>query len=317
MDNMLMIMTKRSVGISLLIVICMLIPQLGKAQNIDEQMRSYFGDVKSGKYPAIPKQLTLGENSKAVIGFLPRYLSDSVSGVRSKAYTIAMLAGNSARQEHSRQTAVDQLILGVKDPDGGNAGAALDFLSSFHRDDFSAGARDTLRSLFRRRAIHFEKIMKLCGYLELTDLSEGIRRYTEPGNSQAIRWAALISLARMGDAAAGGDMMRRTRKLPVNDDVIYSIFPDLVYTRNEEAVSYMIEVLQRDDATCMSADAERQAPIPCGYRIMEQLAPVIKGYPLALDASGDVKTNDYVAALKTVREWFTKHPNYEILKDKY
>jgi hypothetical protein len=112
-------------------------------------------------------------------------------------------------------------------------------------------------------------------------------------------------------------MMRRARKLPVNDDVIYSIFPDLVYTRNKEAVSYMIEVLQRDDATCMSADAERQAPIPCGYRVMEQLAPIIKGYPLALDASGDIKTNDYVAALKTVREWFTKHPNYEILKDKY
>ncbi len=315
---MLMVETNRSIGIGLLIVISLVIaPRLGSAQSIDEQIRSYFADVKSGKYPAIPKQLTLSENSKAVIGILPRYLSDSVSGVRSKAYTIAMLAGSSARQEHLRQTAVDQLIFGVKDEDGGNAGSALEFLSSFHKEDFNASARDTLRSLFRRRAIHFEKIMKLCGYLELTDLSEGIRKYTEPGNSQALRWAALISLVRMGDAAAGNDMMRRIRKLPVNDDIIYSIFPDLVYTRQKEAVAYMVEVLQSDDAGCMSADAERQAPIPCGYRVMEQLAPLIKGYPLALDASGDIKTNDYVAALKTVREWFTKHPNYEILKDRY
>jgi len=138
-----------------------------------------------------------------------------------------------------------------------------------------------------------------------------------PGNGQSIRWASLVSLARLGDASAIEEVDRRARKLPVNDDVVYSIFPDLVYTHNKQIIAYMVEVLQRDDAICMSADAERQAQIPCGYRIMEQLAPVIKGYPLQLDASDDIKTDDYVAALKTVREWFTKHPNYEILKDKY
>ncbi len=153
-----MVQIKRSIGIGLLIVIGLVItPRLGTAQSIDEQIRSYFADVKSGKYPAIPRQLTLAENSKAVIAVLPGYLSDSVSGVRSKAYTIAMLAGNSARQEHLRQMAVDQLILGMKDADGGNAGAALDFLSSFRKEDFNGSARDTLRSSFRRRAIHFEK----------------------------------------------------------------------------------------------------------------------------------------------------------------
>lgn len=309
---------KRKIKIYCLVLLSFVgLPQTGFAQTVKELMHAYFDGVKTGVYPAIPKPLSLTENSKIVIESLPVYLSDSVSGVRSKAYTIASLAGNSARQEYLRQKAVDQLILGAKDVDGGNAGSALDYLSSFQKEDFGTMAKDTLRRLFRRKSIHFEKIIKLCGFLELQDLKDEIRVYTQVGNSQSMRWASLVSLARMGDAAAISEVMRRVRKLPVNDDVVYSIFPDLVYTRNREAIGFMVEVLQKDDANCMTADAERQTAIPCGYRVMEHLATVIKGYPLELDASGDVKTKDYVAALKTVREWFVKHPNYEILKDRY
>jgi len=280
-------------------------------------MRLYFAEVRQGKFPAIPKQLSLSENSKSILDNVGEYLTDSVATVRSKAYTIVYLAGSNARQSHIREVAVQELIVGVNDANGGNGGTALDYLSSFQKEDFNTTSKDTLRSLFRRKAVHLEKIIKLIGFLELVDLKEEVRAYAVPGNGQSIRWASLVSLARLGDASAIEEVDRRARKLPVNDDVVYSIFPDLVYTHNKQIIAYMVEVLQRDDAICMSADAERQAQIPCGYRIMEQLAPVIKGYPLQLDASDDIKTDDYVAALKTVREWFTKHPNYEILKDKY
>jgi hypothetical protein len=287
------------------------------AQQPTELLKLYFSEVRVGTYPSIPKQLSIAENSKAVLNALPAYLQDTVAGVRSKAYTIAALAGNNARQTNLREQAVQQLLKGVKDPDSGNAGVALDYLTLFRKDDFTAASKDSVRNLFRRKPAHIDVLMKLIGYLELTDLTESFTPYTQKGYPQAIRWAAIISLARMNDASATEEMMRRARKLPVNDDVIYEVFPNLAYSRRPEAIAYMVEALKSDEKSCLSADAENEQAIPCGYRIMEQLAPVVDGYPLQLDESGDIKTKDYVAALNTVREWFVKHPDYKILRDRY
>jgi hypothetical protein len=300
------------------VALCMvMVPMLSQAQDVPKLIELYFTEVRAGKYPPIPKQLSLAENSKEVLERLVPYATDSVAGVRSNSYTLASLAGNSARQSNQRQLAVQQLIEGASDADGGNAGLALGYLTTFRKEDFTAAAKDKIRNLLARRAAHFEELLRLIGYLELTDVKESIRPYTQLGNSQATRWAAIVSLARMNDGAAAEEMMRRARKLPVNDDVIYKLFPDLVYSRHPDAIAYMVEALKSDDKNCMSADAEREQPIPCGYRIMEQLAPVIADFPLELDKSGDIKTKDYVAALQKTREWFLKHTTYTILRDRF
>jgi hypothetical protein len=105
--------------------------------------------------------------------------------------------------------------------------------------------------------------------------------------------------------------------LPVNDEVVYQIYPDLVYTRQKEIVALLIGQLNSDVKNCESADAERPANIPCAYRVMEMLAPAIEGYPVKLDASGDIDAKDYTEALQKVRTWFKEHPDYKISKDKF
>jgi hypothetical protein len=300
-----------------ILAIMVLLPWLSYSQKLDEQVRVYFTEVRAGKNPAIPKEILQPENARIVLGELTSYQRDTVSVVRSKVYMICHRVGNGTKQSTLRQTAVTRLVLGCKDEDTGNAGLALDYLTTFRKDDFTASSKDGIRSLVRNKTAHFDQLLKLAGFLELTDLKESINPYTQPGNAQPIRWAALISLSRMNDAEAIGEVMRRVRKLPVNDDLVYKIFPDLVYTRNAEAICYMVEVMQRDDKNCMTADAEREEPMPCGYRIMEQLAPVIVGYPVQLDESGDIKAKDYTAALQKVRDWFTKYTDYTILRDRF
>ncbi|HNP07664.1 MAG TPA: hypothetical protein PKN99_08545, partial [Cyclobacteriaceae bacterium] len=129
------------------------------------------------------------------------------------------------------------------------------------------------------------------------------------------RWAALLALARMGDQEATQSVMRRAQRLPVNDDVVYEVFPDLVYTRQRSAIDYLIVELKRDEKKCFTADAEDETPITCAYRIMEMLAPVIDKYPLELDASGDIKTKDYKKSLVTVRAWFERNKDYGIVQE--
>ena len=54
--------------------------------------------------------------------------------------------------------------------------------------------------------------------------------------------------------------------------------------------------------------------MPCGYRIMEYLAPVIKDFPLKTDASGDVITKDYEHALMQVREWLKNKGEHYVIE---
>jgi hypothetical protein len=78
-----------------------------------------------------------------------------------------------------------------------------------------------------------------------------------------------------------------------------------------------VEALNNDAKNCESANSDNTERIPCAYRIMEMLAPIIENYPLKQNASGDIETNDYPMALQTVREWFKINKAYKILRDTY
>jgi hypothetical protein len=121
----------------------------------------------------------------------------------------------------------------------------------------------------------------------------------------------------MADPGAVSELMTRIKKLPINDEVVYEIFPDLVYTRRPESMSVMVEAMKSNEKNCTPADAEKETPIPCGYRIIELLSPVIQGFPIELDGSGDLKANDYSRALETVRKWFQVNNTYTILNTRY
>jgi hypothetical protein len=282
------------------------------AQHVNELLTLYFNEVKGGKYPAIPKQISLPENAPETLIAIKPFLNDTLAPVRAKAYAIAQLAGYNSRVPSIRLVFVNHIVSACKDNDSGNVGLALSYLTKFRREDFTPAAMDSIRKLVRKKIPHFDQLLKLAGFLELRDLKEEIRVYSKSGNPENIRWAAILSLARMGDEASHSDMMARIRKLPMNDNLVYEIFPDMVYTRHRDAINYLVEVLQSDTKNCMSADPEREVPIVCGYRVMEQLAPAIEGYPLKVDGSGDIKTDNYPAALNTVREWFNKNKEYKI-----
>jgi hypothetical protein len=312
-------MYKRSIKSYLVValLLVMVFPLLSYGQQPEELLKVYFEGIRANRKSDIPETILQPEKAKSILDAIAPYQHDTVAAIRAKVYMIIHKAGSGAKQYELRQRAVTYLVQGCRDKDSGNAGLALDYLTTFHKDEFTSSSKDSIRNLVRNKTAHFDYVLKFAGFLELTDLKETIRPYTKIGNAQPVRWAALVALSRMNDAEAIGEVMRRVRKLPVNDDIVYKIFPDLVYTRHAEAIHYMVEVMQRDNKNCMTADAEREEPMPCGYRIMEQLAPVIVGYPVQLDESGDVKTKDYTAALQKVREWFIKHKDYTIVRDRF
>jgi hypothetical protein len=287
------------------------------AQDIKQETEEYFREIRRGNFPATPGSLILPENENMILYLMGHYLHDTVYAVRAKAHEIAYLVASHSTNTHIRNQGVEILTTACAQPALGMTAILLDLLKQFEKKDFSIAAKDTLRMLVKAHAPHVDQFMKLAAFLDLKDLIPVIRPSTQPGNPIGTRWAAYLSLSRMGEKSATAEILRRIKKIPLNDDVVYEVFPDLIYTRQPEALTHVIEALYSDEKNCMAADAEKDAPTVCGYRIMEQLAPVIIDYPLQLDEFGDLQTNDYPAALEHVREWFLKHKTYTIRNDKY
>ncbi|MDR2906495.1 MAG: hypothetical protein LBU91_00700 [Bacteroidales bacterium] len=158
-----------------------------------------------------------------------------------------------------------------------------------------------------------------CGYLQLKETMDTLRSFS--GNRTAprnIRIASYKSLARMGDENALVFLISQVERNGMNDDVVAVLLPDLIYTQQRPAFDLIIAGLYDDTPRCTSSNPDNEAEILCGYRIMEMLAPVIKDFPLELEASGDIKTKSYEKALQTLRKWFEKHKtDYVILTEDF
>ena len=302
------------------LIICSMllaIPRAGYTQDVSSLLSDYFSKAGNVDLPAPALEILTNTPHETTFPLLEPYLNDTTNAIRSMACEIVHRIGMLTSAREARKAAVELLLRTYTTRNSEVNGNILAYLKSYSREDFSAAARDSTRALVRNPPLHFDQILKLAGFLELRDLTSEIRPLAQPGNPATIRWAAYLSLARMGDSFAVTSIYERIRNTNVNDDVVYGILPDLIYTRQKPLYSYIVEALYLKENNCMSADAEREMPIPCGYRIMELLAPVIDGFPFTLAPGGDLNVPDYAVALENVRAWFQTNKTYNILNDTY
>lgn len=279
---------------------------------------AYFKQVKAGKHPSIPHEITKPENAAAVLKALPVYYKDTTALVRSKAYSLTKTIGTKSQDRTIRHEAVKQLIEGGKDVNTGNAGAALKYLTLFKQEDFVTASKDSLRSQFIRNPRHVDVKVKLIGFLDMRELRDEVYSLSQQSTlGRKERWSASLALARMGDVQATADIVNRVKRMPESDALVYEIYPDLMYTRTQEAMELLLVTLNSDAKNCSAADAERDAKIPCAYRVMEMLATVLENYPLTVDESGDIQTSNYPEALRTAREWCSTQKTFTIRKDTF
>ncbi|MCE2994870.1 MAG: hypothetical protein ACK5RG_07625 [Cyclobacteriaceae bacterium] len=282
------------------------------------KLEIYFNQVRAGKYPSIPTEITKPENASNALSVLNGYLNDSIVFVRQRAASVSRYIGTQSKVNAVRTKAVDQLVMAAKDKDNGNVGAALLYLTEFKKKDFTKSNQDTLYSIFKRKQAHLNILIRLMGYLEIQTSKNDLYNLSQDQSlGRKDRWTAMLALARMNDEQAITDVLNRVKRMPLTDAVVYDIFPDLVFTRRPEAISFLVEAIYSDAKNCESPNSDNAERIPCAYRIMEMLAPVIENYPLKQNASGDIETTDYTGALQQVRNWFKSYTNYSILRDTY
>lgn len=279
-----------------------------------KELEAFFKDLKKDKNLPIPKSFSDPANAEAVLNLIKPYLNDTSSFIRSKSVQLLAMAGRASKNAVSRKKAVQSIVWQWRKSD---PSSLLSLLKKFQKEDFEPAIVDSLHHFLDSPTNQKSSLIRLIGFAGTSSFAEKLRKFSSKENTQSVRWSAMLAMTRLGDVEMASAVLEKVKKLKVNDETVNQLFPDLVYTRDKQVFDYLVEVIKSDQPSCESADNDHPTSILCGYRVMEQLAPVIKDYPLTLDASGDVKTKDYKQALETVRQWFQKNTEYTINKSTY
>jgi hypothetical protein len=121
----------------------------------------------------------------------------------------------------------------------------------------------------------------------------------------------------MGDQSQVDWILARIEKQKVENNFVYEVVPDLIYTRQPRLFKFLEGIINSDAQTCESQNPDSDKKTLCAYRVMEQIAPVVKNFPVQTDVSGDLSVSDYPAALRQVRSWLASNPSYSLVTDKY
>lgn len=274
-------------------------------------------DAEAGTIPSLPYGWL---RNRADDTSLPAEIKvgaeDTLQVIRRVAYQAAEVVVSSSSSPAIRQNAFAVLMAGLSDTDLALQGIVMQLLTSQDAELFSGQDVRVLVSKLDTTIPGKESLLKLLGRLNAPEATAEIRRFTTAGNKAAIRWAAYLALARMGDESAIATIRQKVSGLAINSDVVYDILPGIIYTRQKELYDLLVKELNNDERNCEPADPDQFRSIRCGYRIMELLAPYVEGFPIPVSASGDLDTRNYRQALIEVREWFASNPNYQIVQQR-
>lgn len=116
-----------------------------------------------------------------------------------------------------------------------------------------------------------------------------------------------LALTRCGDERYAAKMNETLKQQVVNDDLIYSALPDILYTKNKAMFSFLLDGILSDSKKCSSANNDDNTPMICAYRLIEQMAPEIVDFPATVNEKGEINSKDLSKTLTEVREWIKKN----------
>ena len=304
--------------LELIITFILISATLTQAQNLTQSIESQINATREKENSTALNWSSYGEEEKtAAISSLQTYRQDSLLSVRIKAYdllyqlslksTVNDTPQDSLPSLKLRQASFQAFLQGLNDEERAVQGFIADRLQSAEAEGYTDEMRNLLVGKLNPRHFYYEELVLALAYLDQTTAISPIINHLRTQSSemsQMERWQAHIALARLGEQPALDFIVRKAEELQVNDNIIYDIYPTLAFTRQKAAVDVLVEQVFNDEQNCSSPDPDSNQKITCAYRILEIVAPIIQNFPIPVDeATGDLDTDDYEAALQQSREW--------------
>ncbi|MBK6264777.1 hypothetical protein JKA74_06995 [Marivirga sp. S37H4] len=305
--------------LTVLIILSVSFLKLSFSQNISGLVDEALTHSRTGKsLSAIQWNNYTQEEHRLALDQLKKATADSVVAVRQSAYRMQNDIYQSATNEDFKSDVVDSYSKGLDDKDVSVQLFVAEGLMSFQAQHFNEAVRTFLVQKLNPIPAYYEDLVITLASIDerkaIAPIIDHIR-YQFSDMEQMQKWQAHIALSRMGEKPALDYIVKKAKALPVNEEVVYEIYPTLAFTKKKAAVNVLVEQVFNDEKNCPSPDPNTNKNISCAYRILEIIAPIIKDFPLPYDsASGDLMVDDYEKALKTARKWLKSNKDtYELI----
>lgn len=282
------------------------------------EVEKYYAEAAAGRGYSLPKGTLKEVSAKYLLEVSETKLKSENAKIRYAAIDLLSRKGRLMNPGKERYPFVILLTQAVSDPDGGNNGAALRGLRQFTSSDFNKEAKEKIVARLRVNTMRKDELIKIAGFAGCTNATALIRTafINNTSEKKKVQWAAHLALARMGDTASFNYCLARIKSEPPSDNVVWYLFPDLVYTKNPEGIRYMLDQVLSDEKKCSSPNPSKEVKIICAFKVMEVVAPAIKNFPLPVD-DGDLEIDNYDEALAKVRDWINTNPQLIIDNENY
>jgi hypothetical protein len=274
--------------------------------SVEEVIVGMVQDQRQGKVKSsAPNVLFEPRNLPLAINTFLKYTNDTLPNVRYLAFEYIALLGQKSNEVNTRKNAILTLLAGTKDGYIPVVTLAWEQLLKFGQGDFVGAPTDYFINYPPSITLKPELWAKTIGFLQLKSKEGDLISLINSDIPKKAKWKVHLSLSRLGNSKSTEYLLDQIKKIPINDEWINSLLPDLVYTRSKLVFNFLFQIIQSKEDNCMSQNPDSESNIPCGYRVVEAIAPTIKSFPAKVDPSGDLIGNCSVV-LKETREWIIK-----------
>ena len=284
------------------------------AQPADKLLKAHFKNIQKQKTAQLSKEQAAALlQDEALFQQLGKYIRSDQKAVQQEAIRLARQLGSIHPAERSRKQAVHLLLEATRSKHPIALSSAADALQQFRPGDFDELAKQRLADLLHSRPAQLDKLLLTAGFLQLEAALETLR--PELQKRSAARRALNLALTRCGNQQKSASMMKNIRQLPIDDAFVYQVVPMMVYTRQRPQMDFLLDLVLSDKRSCHTPGENAHGHTLCGYRVIEQIAPVIEDFPVQLnEATGDLAVNDYKKAMSEVRDWIRANRTTYTLK---
>lgn len=284
-----------------------------------KQVNTLMAQLRSGQAITADRgKIGAAASYREVTEALGKYVSDTALAVRYEALNLYSQAALKSKDKTLIKKSI-RYIVGNALFNGMINNQVVNLLKRYSRQEFESDELQLMRSLMEGQENNIGNLAKVyafaAGPVSQNDLRALLAR---PGLGKGDRKDIKLALVRSGDEAYAQKMSETLKQQVVNDELIYSALPDVLYTKNKEMFAWLLNAVMSDAKKCSSANNDDPAPMICAYRLIEQLAPQIPDFPVKVNDKGEIDARDLNQALAEVRAWITKNKDtFEINRNTY
>ncbi len=287
--------------------------------DLAKQINTLMAQLRSGQAITADRgKIAAATNYKEATEILGRYVSDTLLAVRYEALSLYSQAALRSKDKALIKKSIRSII--------GNAvlynsinNQIVNLLKRYTKQEFESDELQLMKSLLESQYNNIGNLAKVyafaAGPTAQNDLAALLAKPTlNKGDKKDMK----LALVRSGNENYAQKMNETLKQQVLNDELIYSALPDVLYTKNKEMFAWLLNGIMSDNKKCSSANNDDPAPMICAYRLIEQLAPHILNFPVSINAKGEIESKDLSKSLTDVRAWITKNAtSFEINRDTY